>query len=672
MSYISNIPILAIIVPFAFAFIIGLFQDKFLKLKQFLSIAATFITLISALLLIKPIMIDKMISVYWLGNWVPEKFKAIGIGLEVDGLGLFVGLIIALTCFLSAIYSLKYMERDTGLEKYYALFLLLTGSMMGFVFTGDLFNMYVMLEIMTFAAVALTAFRNHIYKSIEAGFKYIVTGSIGSSLILLGTCLIYAQVNTLNLAEISVKLQVYGFTPVTILALALILVGYSVKAFLVPCHTWPPDAHMAAPSSISMLLSGVMSKTGIYALIRISYLVFQAQGNNALAFLIIFWGTITMVVGVSMALIQTDFKRLLAFHSVSQLGYIAVGIGVGLISVGSISTLGAMGGLYHMLNHASFKCLLFLCAGAVLYSTGTTDLNLLGGLAKRMPFTTIVFLIGAASISGIPPFNGFVSKWLIYQATFEAGYAWVTVIALLVSVMTLASFVKVAHSAFFGQLKESNYKTKEVPMVMKLPMAILALICFIGGVMPGAISKYLLEPAAYSMFNLKGYIDSIFGRGFAEKILSREISIPRLNYFIVGYWKPEAWLTLFIVAMIAVIVCISLNHKYFGVRHEFEDKENGTIEKIVKRRSIEGEKDINEIEEKVKELAEATRYETFTGGELEGFSHVGAHDLFWGMKYQFNGYFNRLHKAHSGVVNDYVLWIFGCLAIVIIYCFVAL
>jgi multicomponent Na+:H+ antiporter subunit D len=638
----NYLPIIAIIVPFAAAFIVGLLGEKLLNVKKILAILATLVSLIAVGLLIKPIVINREIANYWMGHWVPEKLWAIGIGLEVDGLGLFVGLIIAVTCLLSSIYSVKYMERDSGLEKYYPLFLLLTGSMLGFVFTGDLFNMYVMLEIMTFAAIGLTAFRNGLYKSIEAGFKYIVIGSLGSSFILLGTVLLYSEVHTLNMAQIAALLHTNRFTPVTIFALALMLVGYAVKAFLVPCHTWPPDAHMSAPSSISMLLSGVMSKTGVYGLIRLLFMIYQTMGMPQMEFLIVFWGTITMFIGVTMALIQTDFKRLLAFHSVSQIGYVVTALGVGLAMDKSVAVVGTMGGLYHMLNHAMFKCLLFLSAGAVLYTTGTTDLNKLGGLSKRMPYTTAMFLIGAASIAGIPPFNGFVSKWLIYQATYQSGYAPVTIIALLVSVMTLASFVKVAQSVFFGQLSEEHKAAEEIPWLMRIPMTVLAVVCLLGGVLYNTVSKYLIEPAAYSIYNIGDYIDVMFQKGYAEQMFKTKIEIPQLDPMLAGYWNPQAWLALFVILLIGFIIVISLN---------LRSTRKNTLEII------------DELD---------TKYESFTGGEKEEHTQIGGHDLFWGLKHELKVYFDTIHNAHSGVVTDYVLWIVACLAVVSIYLFAVL
>ena len=642
----SGYPLIAILTPFVLAFIIGLFKEKYIKIKKAIVVLGCIASFIITMLLIKPVFLDGKIITYWLGSWKPVDNIAIGIGMEVDALSLFVGLIITAACALSSIYSIKYMSKDDGLGKYYTLFLLLAGSMIGFVFTGDLFNMYVMLEIMTFAAIALTAFRTQKDKALEAGFKYLVIGGLGSSLILMGTALIYAQTHTLNIAQIALELNSGGdkFTPVTILALALLLVGYAVKSFMVPCHTWPPDAHMSAPSSISMLLSGVMSKTGVYGLIRILFMIFMVSGNKALAYLVMIWGAITMVVGVSMALLQTDFKRLLAFHSVSQLGYVITGIGVGLTAADGIANLGLMGGLYHMVNHASFKCLLFLCAGAVLYRVGTTDLNKVSGLGKKMPFTAVMFFIGAAAISGIPPFNGFASKWILYQSTSETQIPIITIVELIVSVLTLASFIKVGHSVFFGAEREELKEVKEIPFTMKLPMGILALICFVFGICSNYVIKGILVPIVDAIRNVPKYIDNML-LGDLSLLHLENYTKSDLDFAFRGEYNPESFLILFFIGVIAIIIAMTFGiHKLGKCR--------------VESSSLEGAMD--------------TKYEVFTGGEKEEFSKVGPHDLFWGMKHDFKGYFNRLSNAHSGVVNDYALWVVVTMAVIIIYCFITL
>ncbi|OBY12245.1 proton-conducting transporter membrane subunit [Clostridium paraputrificum] len=642
----SGYPLIAILTPFVLAFIIGLFKEKYIKIKKAIVVLGCIASFIITVLLIKPVFLDGKIITYWLGSWKPVDNIAIGIGMEVDALSLFVGLIITAACALSSIYSIKYMSRDDGLGKYYTLFLLLAGSMIGFVFTGDLFNMYVMLEIMTFAAIALTSFRTQKDKALEAGFKYLVIGGLGSSLILMGTALIYGQTHTLNIAQIALELNSGGekFTPVTILALALLLVGYAVKSFMVPCHTWPPDAHMSAPSSISMLLSGVMSKTGVYGLIRILFMIFMVSGNKALAYLVMIWGAITMVVGVSMALLQTDFKRLLAFHSVSQLGYVITGIGVGLTEADGIANLGLMGGLYHMVNHASFKCLLFLCAGAVLYRVGTTDLNKVSGLGKKMPFTAVMFFIGAAAISGIPPFNGFASKWILYQSTSETQIPIITIVELIVSVLTLASFIKVGHSVFFGAEREELKEVKEIPFTMKLPMGILALICFVFGICSNYVIKGILVPIVDAIRNVPKYIDNML-LGDLSLLHLENYTKSDLDFAFRGEYNPESFLILFFIGVIAIIIAMTFGiHKLGKCR--------------VESSSLEGAMD--------------TKYEVFTGGEKEEFSKVGPHDLFWGMKHDFKGYFNRLSNAHSGVVNDYALWVVVTMAVIIIYCFITL
>lgn len=624
----NHLPVLAILVLFLGAFLIGLVGSISEILRKIIVIAVTAASLAITLMLFKPVMLEGNIISYWMGNWSPVADWAIGIGLEVDGLGLFFGIIITAAVFLSGLYSFKYMSRDDSLDKYYVIFLMLAGSMLGFVFTGDLFNMYVMLEIMTFAAIGLTAFRNHLYKSIEASFKYIVIGSLGSSLVLLGTVLLYSELHTLNLAQISALLH-NNYTPVTIFALAMMLAGYAVKAFLVPCHTWPPDAHMAAPSSMSMILSGVMSKTGVYALIRILFTMYSSMNLPQMQLLIVLWGTVTMFVGVTMALAQSDFKRLLAFHSISQIGYVVTAIGLS-------SVLGLTGGLYHAFNHAMFKSLLFLSAGAVLYATGTTDLNKLGGLGKKMPQTAVLFLVGAFSISGIPPFNGFVSKWLIYQATYEAGYAPVTIIALLVSVMTLASFIKVSQSVFFGQLPEEFKNVEETPLAMRIPMWILAVICFLGGILPSAFNNYFLRPAVSAIVNAGRYINVMMGAGYAEKVFNRAVPQINVDYSIAGY-NPIAWLILFGVLLVAftiVAVLGGFNPRQFRVEDE-----------------------------------SSAKYDVFFSGEKSEFSHVSGSDLFWGFKYNLKHYFNFMHNAHSGVVNDYVLWVVSTAAIVTLYLF---
>lgn len=642
-----NYPIYSILILFLGAFLTAMTGERFNNLRKIIVLVVTTASFIFTLILFKEIMIEKKIISYWMGNWAPISDYSIGIGLEVDSLSLFFGIIVSFLVFLSGFYSFKYMSKDNGLDKYYSIFLLLSGSIMGLVFTGDLFNMYVMIEIMTFAAVGLTAFRNEKAISIEAAFKYIVIGSLGSSLILLATALIYEELHTLNLAQISAQFLSYsksGQYPVVLwFALALMMAGYAVKAFLVPCHIVAPDAYMAAPTSISMLFSGIVNKAGVYGILRLLFVTFQSMGLPKMQFLIVFWGTITMFIGVTMALYQNDFKRLLAFHSISQVGYIMVGVGL-------YTELGVTGGIYHVLNHSLFKGLLFLCAGAVLYSTGTTDLNKLGGLAKKMPYTTGLFLIGAFSISGIPPFNGFVSKWLIYQATFEKaikgnniGFAFVTIIGLVVSVMTLASFIKVTQSAFFGQLPREYNNIEEVPLSMRIPMTLLGTSCLIAGVFPQLINKYLVQPAVISVFNAGKYINVMMGEGYAEKISNKTVEAIDINYSVAGY-SPLSWLTLLLI-LLAAFAIFTLTEGFIS---------------LSRRRNS---------SEYIAATTEETENRAFYCGEIPQYSHMGGRDLFWGFKHNFRYYFKLMANIHNGKINDYVLQVFVTTAFLIVYIF---
>ena len=659
IKFINNLPIIAIMTPFILAFVLGLFKDKYIKVKRALAVIATAVSFLCVILLIKPILINGEIIVSWMGNWSPMGGKAFGIGLQIDSLGMFLALIITGASLLSVIYSLKYMSHDNGLEKYYVLFLLLTSSMIGFVFTGDLFNMYVMLEIMTFAAIALTAFRNYKDKSVEAAFKYIVTGSLGSSLILLGTCLIYSETKTLNLAEIAVVIKAMeSMTPTLMVAFSLMMVGYAVKAFMVPCHTWPTDAHMAAPSSISMILSGVMSKTGIYAIIRLVFMIFGLASNKPVGYLILVWGVITMVIGVSMALLQHDFKRLLAFHSVSQIGYIITALGIAIIETGEVSVLAMTGGTYHMINHAIFKGLLFLTAGAILYTTGTTDLESVSGLGKRMPFTMAMFLFGAAGISGIPPFNGFASKWMIYEAGFTGSLGIVSIIAVVVSALTLASFIKVGHSVFFGPIKKEHKNIEDVPTSMKIPMGVLALGIVIFGLFPKVIVNKILIPVIKSVYDLTGYVSSALGNTYDSLFVFDGIN--NIEFLTKGIYNPTNFLILFVILLLAILVFVIFKGNNLG--EEIHEKSDNEFDMSIFKK-YENHR-VNSVNYSEAPLDEACKYDIYVGGEKGEEVKVGANDLFWGMKYQLRGYFNSIQKAHNGSVNDYSLWIVATLVIV--------
>ncbi|MFA4668886.1 proton-conducting transporter membrane subunit [Pyrococcus kukulkanii] len=432
---------------------------------------------------------------------------------EVDKFGAIMVLIITFVSFLAVLYSIEYMKHDTGLEKFYTLILILELGMLGIVITGDIFNFYVFLEIMSIASYALVAFRNDTWEAIEAGIKYMFVGSLASSFILLGVALLYGQYGTLTMGYLAVKMA-ENPTIVAKVALALFLGGLLFKSGASPVHMWLADAHPAAPSSISAMLSGLVIKAGgVYAMARIIFSVFWPALNPiTVGWIIIFFACITLIVGNAMAVVQEDMKRLLAYSSVGQIGYILLGLGIGIVAYGTkVGEIALAGAIYHVVNHAIMKALLFLVAGAIIHEIGTRNLNELSGLAKTMPKTSFAFLIGAAAIVGMPPLNGFASKWLIYESSALFNPI-LGAIAIVGTAFCTAAYVRVLFT-FFGRPSEKILNAKDPGISMLLPMLILVLAIIVMGLFPWQISDKFMIPAARGLWDVLGYVATLMGGG---------------------------------------------------------------------------------------------------------------------------------------------------------------
>ncbi|NJE85387.1 cation:proton antiporter [Thermococcus sp. CX2] len=428
---------------------------------------------------------------------------------EVDLLGAIMILIVTFVAFMAILYSIGYMKHDTGLEKYYTLILILELGMLGIVMTGDLFNFYVFLEIMSIASYALVAFRTDTWEGIEAGIKYMFVGSIASSFILLAIALLYGQYGTLTMSYLAAKMA-ENPTVVGKVALSLFIAGLLFKSGASPVHMWLADAHPAAPSPISAMLSGLVIKAGgTYALARILFSIYGTSvGMKTVGWVIIVFACITLIVGNAMAVIQTDIKRLLAYSSVGQIGYILLGIGIGLAAYGTnAGEIALAGAIYHTVNHALMKALLFLVAGAVIHELGTRNLNELSGIAKTMPKTTFAFLIGAAAIIGMPPLNGFASKWLIYESSAIFNPV-LGAIAIIGTAFCTAAYVRVLYT-FFGKPSERVMEAKDPEGSMLLPMIILVLAIIVMGLFPWQISEKIMIPAVDMLKDQVHYITAV-------------------------------------------------------------------------------------------------------------------------------------------------------------------
>jgi len=391
------------------------------------------------------------------------------------------------------------------------------GGMNGVVLSGDLFNIFVFLEISVISSYALVAFGVE-KNELEASFKYQVLGGLASFLILFGIGFIYWKTKTLNIADIKEAFGSGYDKTYYLFVQILILSGFGLKAAIIPFHAWLPDAHSSAPSPISAMLSGVFIKAvGIYVILRLFFNMFVV--NEGMAILITTLGTLSMVIGVFLAIGQWDFKRLLAYHSISQMGYVILSVGIGLILISrgskpEVAALAITGGIFHLINHAAFKGLLFLNAGAIEYSTGTRNLKEMGGLARSMPVTSATSFIASMSISGVPPFNGFFSKLIIIIAAVMAKFYILAALAVIVSIITLASFLKFQRYAFYNKSDvKTNQQIKEVPFPMVFSMVVLSIICVLLSLLAiPDIRDTVLAPAVNILTDQLKYTTTIIGQ----------------------------------------------------------------------------------------------------------------------------------------------------------------
>jgi len=516
---LNHAPALIIAIPLLAAFLIPVISRINKKTVGIFTIFALGISLtLTILLATKILSIGPQVYVFGAKSpflTLPSGLKfPIRIMFQIDALSIFMGLITAIISFVGAIYSLAFMEQHDGLDKYNALLLLLTTGILGMEFTGDMFNFFVFLEIASIAAVALISFRGiDSGEPAEAGFKYMVVSSISALIVLFAVGIFYGQYDLLNFAALA---SVISYSHLDKIALGLLVPVLAMKAGAVPMHMWTPDAYSEAPTPITIILI-TASQASLYALFRVIFSLYNITLNTlSVGWIMIILGLLSMIVGVSMAIIQNDIKRLIAYNAISQTGYMFLGVGVGLAVLANPTALAQYGitamegGIFHIINHAMYEGLLFLTAGALFYRTGTRDLNKMGGLAHSMKYTTIFFIIGAAAIAGLPPSNGFASKLLIYESVYRFNPL-LSIIAMLVSILTLASFIKVFHGAFLGPKLHQFERAREVPQSMIWAMVVLSCITIFFGLFPDLILKNLVHPAVMALIEQFKYTGTVLG-----------------------------------------------------------------------------------------------------------------------------------------------------------------
>lgn len=505
---LENSPALIIAIPLLAAFITPLISKIGDRARNAFVIAILAFTEFMALWLARDIFRNGL-QLYIFGSKLrtPAGYSfPIRIIFEIDAMSAFMGIIVATIALIAAIYSWSFIQRYSGKDKYYTLFLLLIVGIFGMVFTGDLFNFFVFFEIASISSCALVAFFIR-GESAEASFKYIVIGSIAGLIILLAVGFLYGEYDALNIGYIAGRINETGISFIDKIALCLFISALAMKAGSVPMHWWKPDAYGEAPQPITMMLV-VSSLASLYALFRVCFTLYSAMDTVAMGWILIIFGVVSIFIGATMAIPQTNLTRLIGYVAVAEVGYILLAIGIGLHSGGDGYGFKSMeGGIFHLINDAIDLGLLFLVAGAIFHATGKRDLNEMGGLAHSMRYTSIFFIIGLAAVGGLPPMNGFASKLMIYETSYQLTPI-LSIFAILTSILMLGVFVKVFYSAFLGP---KLYEVREVPLSMLLAMGILVAMIIFFSFFPDLIVQKLANPAVRALLNPENYIRAIGG-----------------------------------------------------------------------------------------------------------------------------------------------------------------
>lgn len=507
-SIVFHFPILLIAAPILAAAFSMMLRSK-PKIQAGLSLLTSFLLVVMSVILLLKVW-NSGIQVYEVGEW--GKY---GIVLVADLLSAVMVMLSSSLSFLSLIYSLDYIEKRS-LSTYHPLFNLLVAGLHGSFLTGDIFNLFVFFEVLLLSSCGLVMAleADGATKSsdkLEATFKYLILNMLGSIVMLVAVSSLYATTGTLNMADISVKLsamQAAGTLPWYIFPIGLMfIVVFGNKAAIFPLHYWLPDVHPTAPSPISAMLSGVLIKVGVYGMLRVFFFIFR-DVQGMFQSIIVVLALFTIGVGAASAVAQTDVKRLLAYSSVSQIGYVFLGIGFG--SVGAVAA-----SLVFLINHAFAKTLLFLTSGGIVHHAGTRDMHKMGGMVNSSPFMATAFLIGGMSIAGLPPTGGFISKFVLFDAGIVEGHYTEIAIALMFAIFSLFYMFRAWLLMFWGEKRDVNahgeYSKHSTSPMMYVPIAILALIVVVIGVYSEPLLS-LAQAAAAQILDPQPYIDAVLTR----------------------------------------------------------------------------------------------------------------------------------------------------------------
>ncbi len=477
--------VIMVVAPLAAALVVSLLPGSWRRWCAPVAVLGSLGSLAAAGIMMGPVISGQALEFRLPGLILPG-----GPGFRVDGLSLILATTSALIWLAALLASVDYMRPDNRARRYYVCLLLTLTGVLGTFLAADFLTLILFFEMMTLASYFLVVHAGS-RQSIRAGTLYLLLSLAGGLILVLGAAVLHHSIGTVSL---SARLSTASY-----LAPTLLSIGFAVKAGLVPLHVWLPEAHPVAPAPASAVLSGIMIKTGAYGILRSLLLLEPGAIAQNLGLLLMLLAGVSMLAGVGMALLQSNAKRMLAYHSVSQMGYVLMGVGAAAY-LGAGDPLGFAGGIYHMVNHALFKSALFLAVGAVYIRTGELDMYRLGGLWRHMPLTTFLALIAALGIAGVPGLNGYASKTVLHHALHHAAYSapvlslveWAFVIT---GAGTVCSFIKFMSFVFFGRPR-SHYRGEPGEGLPTLAgLGILALFIILLGARPGTFLASVIAPS---------------------------------------------------------------------------------------------------------------------------------------------------------------------------------
>ena len=467
-----------IIYPLLTAFSLGIIK-KYIKQSIDLIVISNFSIY---LIIILNIIIKALKSPinYQLGNWK----GSLGIGLKLGPDGVFMVCLIAIISYLILIYCSVYITKEK--VKYYALILILVAAMMGLVLTVDLFNLYVFFEMTSIASYALAAVNKEV-DNFEGVLKYLVIGSFGGLFILLAIIISYQLTGTLNLADLASQVKRLSYFQ-RYSIVSLLLIGFGSKIALVPLHPWMPDVYTFSNITFNALSSALIIKAVLYSLIKVIYTVFKAEFfiNSNLQLILIYWGVITFLIAHILAYQQENIKRLLAYSSIAHMGYL-------IIAFSLATEAGIIAANFHLLNHALMKSSLFLISGIFALEVNSYQLEDWVGLGYKLPYKTLLFTMAALAIIGLPPFNGFISKWLIVKEIIQQGYYNAAFLLLMGTILSLIYYLNLIKLLY--QKPQEDYKITNQNYRLTGVVTVTTALCFLLGLFP-SIALNLINQTA--------------------------------------------------------------------------------------------------------------------------------------------------------------------------------